>query len=311
MTCLALVIFTGCLQEPGSWDSSVPPPPPGPPSPGSPLPSCGDGVCVPGEDCSSCPADCGVCPPVCTAAIDLGTGVPVDRNDDSTAASTELDGATCGDGATGPTLHYAWTATQPGVYEITATGTFPLVLDVHQGDCNAPEADCATALATATATSRLPLDGYQTLTIVIAGQGGRAGDVHLHIERLPDACGDGVCELGEDCSSCDQDCGTCTTPPSCGDGVCDAGESCDSCPSDCGTCISYCGDGSCDAGESCDSCPSDCGTCISYCGDGSCDAGEDCSSCSSDCGTCESYCGDGSCDAGEDCDSCPSDCGSC
>ena len=60
------------------------------------------------------------------------------------------------------------------------------------------------------------------------------------------SCPNGVCEpaLGEDCTTCPQDCGTCPTTtssstivlPGCGDSVCDngAGENCETCPQDCG-----------------------------------------------------------------------------
>ncbi len=42
-------------------------------------------------------------------------------------------------------------------------------------------------------------------------------------------CGDGVCGEGEDCATCEADCGDC-----CGDGVCDLRESPCTCPDDCG-----------------------------------------------------------------------------
>jgi hypothetical protein len=71
----------------------------------------------------------------------------------------------------------------------------------------------------------------------------------------------------------------------CGDGSCNNGEDCSSCDGDCGSC-GYCGDGSCNNGEDCTSCDSDCGSC-GYCGDGSCDNGEDCGSCEADCGPCD------------------------
>lgn len=71
----------------------------------------------------------------------------------------------------------------------------------------------------------------------------------------------------------------------CGDGLCDDGENCDNCNADC-PCGPVCGDGSCDApGEACDSCLVDCGSCAT-CGDDVCDASEDCASCFSDCGVC-------------------------
>jgi hypothetical protein len=50
-------------------------------------------------------------------------------------------------------------------------------------------------------------------------------------------------------------------PGVCGDSVCDyASESCSSCPQDCGSCT-YCGDYSCNGGETCSSCSWDCGQC--------------------------------------------------
>lgn len=88
-------------------------------------------------------------------------------------------------------------------------------------------------------------------------------------------CGDGKCNNGENCSSCQQDCGKC-----CGNGKCDNGENCSSCEKDCGKC---CGNGKCDNGENCSSCEKDCGKC---CGNGKCDYGEDCASCEKDCGIC-------------------------
>ncbi len=110
-------------------------------------------------------------------------------------------------------------------------------------------------------------------------------------------CGDGSCNNGENCNSCDKDCGKC-----CGNGKCDNGENCSSCSKDCGNC---CGNGKCDNGENCGSCSKDCGDC---CGNGKCDNGENCSSCSQDCGNC---CPNGKCDFGEDCASCEPDCGIC
>jgi hypothetical protein len=51
-------------------------------------------------------------------------------------------------------------------------------------------------------------------------------------------CGDGTCDAGEDCVTCDADCGICPPPSGCGDRVCDgrAGEDCVSCSLDCGPC---------------------------------------------------------------------------
>jgi hypothetical protein len=76
----------------------------------------------------------------------------------------------------------------------------------------------------------------------------------------------------------------CDVPgPECGDNVCDEGETCASCSNDCGVC---CGDGRCDSEEG-----EDCGTCVEDCGPsggsiccdntivaGECCLDEDCSS---------------------------------
>ena len=51
-------------------------------------------------------------------------------------------------------------------------------------------------------------------------------------------CGDGVCNYGENCSTCKNDCGAC--PVSCGDNTCDSGETCETCEPDCGSCTDGC-----------------------------------------------------------------------
>jgi hypothetical protein len=51
-----------------------------------------------------------------------------------------------------------------------------------------------------------------------------------------EVCGNAVCGVGENCTSCVTDCGPCTAV--CGDGVCEAGETCTSCVTDCGPCAS-------------------------------------------------------------------------
>jgi hypothetical protein len=120
-------------------------------------------------------------------------------------------------------------------------------------------------------------------------------------------CGNGTCEpgTGEDCITCEIDCGEC-----CGDGICDpdVGEWCFECPADCGDC---CGNGTCeDAFEDCVNCPADC-TDDPCCGDGFCDEaqGESCGTCPVDCFDAP-CCGNGICESedGEDCQTCPVDC---
>jgi hypothetical protein len=105
-------------------------------------------------------------------------------------------------------------------------------------------------------------------------------------QQLRKSCGNGVCNAGESCSKCPQDCGACPPPAVCGDGTCASSESCQSCAADCGACPASCGDGSCNGDETCASCSSDCGACPAACGDGTCGGTETCSSCSTDCGAC-------------------------
>ncbi len=79
-------------------------------------------------------------------------------------------------------------------------------------------------------------------------------------------CGNGKCEptFGETCAAahCPEDCQAfCGKPTTCGDGQCSAGEQCLSCPEECGACTSSCGNGICEQGEDCRSCPVDCPPC--------------------------------------------------
>lgn len=187
-----------------------------------------------------------------------------------------------------------------------------------------PVGDCAAA-ATCVECARLPSCGWSE-THERCVRGSASGPREPDVDALgwvfmgaccpassESRCGDGVCDPGETCATCDEDCGGC--PPRCGDGVCDALEDCATCAEDCvalcNECAPRCGDGHCDRSESCASCAEDCGRCDGACGDGICDAGERCDVCPSDCGACPSACGDGRCDADESCERCAEDCGSC
>ncbi len=137
------------------------------------------------------------------------------------------------------------------------------------------------------------------------------------------ACGDTVCDGGEDCGSCAADCGQCPAPepePFCGDGACNGDEDCGACAQDCGACPPpppACGDGACNGDETCGACAQDCGACPPpppACGDGACNGDETCGACAQDCGACPPpppACGDGACNGDETCGTCAQDCNVC
>jgi len=135
---------------------------------------------------------------------------------------------------------------------------------------------------------------------------------------------DGVCEPGEDCVSCPNDC-VASNGAQCGNGICESagGEDCVSCPQDCRGVQGgkpsgrfCCGDGGgqnplpctdalCrSAGYSC----TDTATTPSCCGDAVCNGIENGFNCSVDCGP-PPYCGDGQCSSDETPCSCATDCG--
>jgi len=116
--------------------------------------------------------------------------------------------------------------------------------------------------------------------------------------RVPDECesippcttcdGDGLCESGESCQNCPNDCPL----PACGDGVCQPaiGEDCVSCSSDCASMPDRycCGDGDGDEPVDCSDsrCRSNgfaCTDVLSCCGDAVCDGLENGGACAVDC----------------------------
>ena len=126
-------------------------------------------------------------------------------------------------------------------------------------------------------------------------------------------CGDGICdpEVGEDCSTCADDCGACEG------GCCDDNQSAGCEDQGVTSCVcaidAFCCDNTWD-GLCVEAAIGQCGLACPECGDGTCDAqsGESCSTCPGDCAVCDD-CGDGACDAdsGESCGTCPTDCGGC
>lgn len=276
--------------------------------------NCGDGICSPadGDDCRSCPQDCGVCEVQCGDGICWGPESCVTCSKDCGHCAE-----TCGDGICQPDE-----TQQNCPYDCG----FPNVMcgdNTCNGDenCETCPQDCGACSATCQPDQCLPGENCQNCP---AGCGPCIG------------CGDGACYAPESCRSCEPDCGVCLgEDDGCGDGVCEGDETSQNCPQDCGEPGPACGDGICNGTEdalscpkdcpaapaetcpdgqcyleTCQSCPQDCGSCQPYCGDGICQDNEKPCACEADCGACDSgsKCGDGQCDLGETTKTCPQDC---
>ena len=170
-------------------------------------------------------------------------------------------------------------------------------------------------------------DGDSFAVVVDCGgcMGTPSCNTECSIDMSP--CYNNLCETGENCDSCPQDCieGT-SSGAVCGNNICEAGngEDCVSCPADCngiqvgkpsgrfccgdgdGNSPVNCSDGRCGGPEACTdiTVPA-----VDYCcGDGSCSDPEDGYSCELDCGP-PPFCGDFICNGEETICSCSNDCG--
>ena len=295
-------------------------------------PTCGDGVCEPGEVCD---ADCavpegclldscdvGACPdfPECAATLDCMIDCATASCADSCLADAGpeigqfLGGVlTCGieSGCYGPVI-----GPQCGDGQCDA---------VIGEACDTCPADCGAC-----------------------GAGGCCED-----NGSPGcndaACEDVICAADPFCcenqwdsicsNAAQEECEVCgAVTPGCGDEVCAGDETCGTCPQDCGGCAGDCcsANGSAGCGSSdcmvtvCEIAPHCClddwdsecaalaaGICEvceagPECGNGQCEAGETQDNCPVDCGGMGNpFCGDGECNANETCAQCEQDCGGC
>jgi len=278
--------------------------------PDTPQEFCGDSICQDDEECSTCPQDCGTCPPVCGDGACTSQESCIMCPQDCGQCPASCGDKNCDENETcqvcpqdcGPCPVVCGDATCNGneTCKTCIPDCGPCPPECGDGECQQSEscatcsADCGQCPVPCGDGVCEPLDG-ETCSTCIADCG-----------PCP-FCGDDQCGEGETCTSCPTDC---YCPPECGDASCNGAETCDSCPDDCGACI-VCGDGECHASETCDSCQEDCGQCNPVCGNLQCESEEDCQSCAVDCGLCPSQCGNSTCDTDEDCTNCPQDCGTC
>lgn len=205
------------------------------------VPSCGDGGCQAGEDCDSCPDDCGAC---------CGDGTCANGETCATCPG-DCGACTLSDGCT---LSLA-----PGcdgcACESCVCALDAVCCDVQWDEQCAGECEVPCGMACNGQDGGL---GCLTSTMPAGG----CGDC---------ACEQCVCAVDPLCCSalwdahcvalCTNDCGfSCQGAPTpvCGDGVCNPGEDCTNCTVDCPGC---CGNGICDGIEDCVECESDCGSC--------------------------------------------------
>jgi hypothetical protein len=279
----------------------------------------------------------------CDAALDCQAGTPVDCDDlvgctdDSCNEGTDScdnvgNDANCDNG-----VFCDGAETCDAVNDCQA-GTPPTCDDgvgCTDDSCNAGTDSCDNVANDANCDDGAFCNGAETCNPTLDCQAGSAqctepgetcdegGDV-----CVPSVCdNDGVCEAGEDCNNCANDCISGTSAGAvCGNGICETadGEDCVTCAADCNGVQSRrpsnrfccgnggsnpvgCGDSRCfDGGVLCTTDPAPSG---GYCcGDAVCEGAEDGFSCEIDCGL-PPVCGDNFCDPGEDPCSCAVDCG--
>jgi plastocyanin len=283
--------------------------------------TCGDGTCSVAESCENCPLDCGACQGPCceahdgTGCADLATSTCVCDIDatccdnawtESCAIQAVIqcgwtgDCATdCGDGTCSLGETCTDCADDCGECGVCGDGTCgpAETCSSCDTDCGACEGSCCTVHET-------PGCEDNNVSSCVCDQDVWCCDLiwdELCIdtaksecgacEALPEpTCGDATCDPGEDCTTCDSDCGSCTgaccephegkgcdqpTVQSC---VCEAAPYCcegdwdiicaalaaQDCGADCGELIE-CGDELCDIEENCTGCPQDCGECTGSC----------------------------------------------
>lgn len=197
-------------------------------------PACGNTFCQPGETCLNCEADCGVCPEICGD----GTCIPSETCGTCVEDCGACDGACClandSIGCQNPAVQACVCSFNPDC--CTVVWSESCALDARQcggcnNDCCAPAngPGCFDLEITACVCGERPSCCTQAWDVVCA---------EIAASTCAACCGNQMCEPGETCAGCAQDCGVC--PSACGNGNCEFDETCATCAQDCGACSGSC-----------------------------------------------------------------------
>lgn len=215
------------------------------------LDDCGDGVCLPPENCNTCSQDCGecswcgddactgaetcaTCPMDCGGCQECGDGV-CDAGENAANCPNDCSAA-CGDNDCSPN-------------ETTANCPQDCGSWCGDGACNGSETaslcpqDCGQNNPPPPAGCSGCLNGAGSCHSFCQNKGNKSGYCGAPGSKNPAVCcvcindqavcGDGQCNGTESKNNCPQDCGALNNPV-CGDGACNGNESSNSCPQDCG-----------------------------------------------------------------------------
>jgi hypothetical protein len=206
--------------------------------------TCGNCVCESGESCSSCPGDCGSCPP----AAYCGDGI---CNNGETCSSCSQDCGSCPPPPpTPPSCQENWTCTAWSEWSNCVNNiqtrtrtctdlnhcntTLNKPNETETRSCSLPPCSNGQILCDGTCVfpvcaSNVDCNDNNACTIDVCNNPNTCTASCTHT-LVSCSNNDGCCPIG--CNSLnDNDCAII-----CGNGVCETGESCDSCSEDCGAC---------------------------------------------------------------------------
>jgi hypothetical protein len=207
-------------------------------------PACGDGTCNPGEDCSTCTADCGSCATngCATSSATWQSSAFASQSGKFTArfdatpsqlASNALVGlspaAATGFADLAAIVRFnnlsridarngsAYAALSAISYTAGRVYHFRLAVDVAAKKYDAyvtPDGGAELAIGTAYSFRTEQAGASQLATWSTWSDAGSVSVCNFEAVQVFTGCGDALCGAGEDCSSCAADCGACPPPTS-------------------------------------------------------------------------------------------------